>query len=327
MYYPQFPQKGDLLGIAAPSAGVGHKLESFEQSIDMLHANGYRTLETEHVRVNDSRGGSAKERGQELTSLFLNPEVKAVLSAAGGDFLFETLPYIDWNAIKKHPKWMAGASDPTSILFTLTVRYDIATIYGFNAGSFDETPLPSYLKASLNILKGKLPVQRTSKLHSSKPSFADDYAGPDTPTVWEANVPSVETSGRCIGGCIDVLKDFIGTPYDTVSSFIRRYKEDGLIWYFDNFSMSAENFYRTLLQMKYAGWFKTTNAVLVGRVLFPSSETGMSYEEALQRALLDLPVIYNADIGHTVPSFTMINGAMMELKYRKGKGSVQFNLK
>lgn len=327
MYFPVFPEKGDLLGVCAPSAGVGHKLELFDQSVKALESQGYRIKETAHVRVEDARGGTAEERANELVSLFDDPDIKAVLSAAGGDFLYEILPFINWNRIKRNPKWMAGASDPTSILFTLTTKYDIASLYGFNAGSFDETPLSPCLKDALNILKGKLPIQKTSRLYASKPSFADDYVGPDTPTQWHSNKKDIHTTGRCIGGCMDVLKDLIGTPFDNVKSFVRRYKEDGIIWYFDNFSLSAENFYRTLLQMKYAGWFEYARAVIIGRVLFPSSETGMTYEEAILRAMDDLPVISEADIGHTVPSFTMINGAVMELSYRNGKGKIKFTLR
>lgn len=327
MFYPEFPKKGDLLGVSAPSAGVGQKLELFEASLDVLKKQGYRIRETEHVRVDDARGGTAEERGKELTSLFLDPEVKAVLSAAGGDFLLETLPYISWNTLKNHPKWMAGASDPTSILFTLTAKYDIASLYGFNAGSFDEDPLPYHLRDALKILKGTPITQKTSAMHASKPTFAEDYAGFDTPTEWKSNQKKIEASGRCIGGCIDVLKDIIGTPYDSVSSFVKKYKEDGQIWFFDNFSMSAENFYRTLLQMRYAGWFKHTNAVVVGRVLFPSSETGMSYEEAVNLALGDYPVINEADVGHTSPSFTLILGSVVSLSYKNGKGRIRFELK
>lgn len=87
------------------------------------------------------------------------------------------------------------------------------------------------------------------------------------------------------------------------------------------------NFYRTLLQMKYAGWFDHAKAILIGRVLFPSSETGMRYEEAISLALKDLPYIYDMDIGHTVPSFTMINGAILSVAYKKGKGTLTFDLK
>ena len=324
MIYPKFLKKGDLIGIAAPSAGVGHKLDQYNTSLEVLKQEGFRILETAHVRVDDPRGGSAEERGDELSSLFENPEVNAVFCAAGGDFLSEILPYVRWKSLKRRPIWLAGSSDPTSLLFTYTVKYDVATLYGFNAGSFDEIPVPDYQQNSLRIIKGRKTVQRTSEMFASKPGFADDYAGFDTPTEWKANRTAIKASGRCIGGCIDVLKDLIGTPYECVSSFIRRYHEDQLIWYFDNFSMSAENFYRTLLQMRYAGWFAGTSAVLIGRVLFPSSETGMSYEEAIERALPDIPVIFDADVGHTNPSFTMINGALMDLSYRNGNGKITF---
>ena len=326
MYYPEFPRKHDVLGISAPSQGVGHKIESFDASLDTLRRQGFKILETAHVRVDDPRGGTAEERGRELTSLFADPEVRAILAAAGGDFLFEILPYVNWNTVKKNPKWLCGASDPTSLLYICTVKYDIASLYGFNAGSFDEDPLSKYDRTALSFLKGKLPVQKTSRLYASKPGFADDYEGPDTPTEWRSNRESITARGRCIGGCIDVLKDLIGTEYDRTRQFVKKYRDDGIIWYFDNFSLSAEVFYRTLLQMKYAGWFDHAKAFLIGRVLFPSSETGMSYEEAMRLALGDVPYIYEADIGHTVPSFTMINGAMLSVSYRKGKGTVSFSL-
>ena len=89
--------------------------------------------------------------------------------------------------------------------------------------------------------------------------------------------------------------------------------------------MSAENFYRTLLQMKYAGYFKYTKAIIVGRVCFESNETGMTYIEALDK--LNIPYVMNADIGHVAPKMTMINGALMTLKTKGTQGTIEFELK
>ena len=130
-----------------------------------------------------------------------------------------------------------------------------------------------------------------------------------------------------IGGCIDSLKDIIGTKFDTTHTFIEKYKDDGFIWYFDNFALSAENLYRTLLQMQFAGWFENTKAIIIGRTLLPSSETGMEYEEAIHRAFQTIPVLYNADIGHTNPSMTMINGAILHLQYTNTSASLKFECK
>ncbi len=327
MIYPEFIRQGQTIGICAPSQGVGHKLEDFDKSLATLHSLGYKTKETASVRLHDSRGGDAKTRGEELNSLFRDPEVQMIMCAAGGDFLFEMIPYADFALIQKNPKWLMGASDPTGLLFPLTSKYDVATLYGANAGSYDIEPLPQYLKNNLELIKGSLIVQNSFEKYMKLPTFMAEKIEFDTPVRWEAAVDHLDVSGRCIGGCIDVLKDVIGTRFDGGADFAQRYADDGIIWYFDDFSLGAEIFYRTLLQMRYAGWFENTKAVIVGRVLFESSDTGMTYAEAIDRAFDDIPVLYNADIGHTVPSMTMINGALLHLQYADHKAALQFELK
>lgn len=324
MIYPNFLKQGATIGICAPSAGVGRKIDSFDLSIETLKKQGYFIKETEHVRINDPRGGTAKQRGDELNQLFLDKDVDFVMCAAGGDFLNEMLPYISFSTLKKHPKFIMGASDPTSILYPYTTICDVATIYGCNAGSYDLRPLPKYLKNNLQILQGNLIEQKSfSRYQSEKPWEVDGYL-PKTKVNYQATVHTLDVTGRCIGGCIDGLKDIIGTKFDGTKQFIQKYKEDGFIWYFDNFALSAEGLYRTLIQMKYAGWFEYTKAIIVGRTLIESSETGMTYKEALQNITENIPLIYQADIGHTSPSMTMINGAILHLTYKNHKASFQF---
>lgn len=347
MKYPEFLKKGDLIGVCAPSAGVGRKLESFDRSLRTLRAEGYRIRETGSVRLDSERGGSAQVRGDELNALFADPEVKMVMAASGGDFLDEMLPYADFEQMKRNPKWLMGASDPTGLLFPYTTICDVATLYGCNAGSYD---LPDgsdtqcapgadesrYLQDNLRFLKGENPVQETSEKHLGCAPFLAEKIQFDTPTIWKSNIGAVHTTGRCIGGCIDVLKDLIGTPCDGASLFVNRYGEkDGIIWYFDNFALSAEMLYRTFLQMKYAGWFRCTKVVLLGRTLFEKSESGMTYDEAVERAFggagqeklpgqPQIPVIWEMDIGHTIPHMTMINGAILRLDYEGGRGTLAF---
>ena len=336
MIYPRFLQDNSTVGICAPSAGVGHKIDSFDQSLKVLKQQGWKTWETEHVRVDDLRGGTASQRAQELTALFLHPAVDAVFAAAGGDFLSEILPHLDWEMLREHPKFFCGASDPTGILYPLTTICDIATVYGVNAGSFDttvlsasgEAVLPDYLENALRILKGEDVVQESSRLHLGvAPFLAPD--GPlvfDTPTVCASDTEELHVTGRCIGGCIDVLKDLVGTCYDRTSDFISRYREDGFIWYFDNFALSSAALYRTLLQLRYAGWLSPehTRAVLVGRTCFETEEAEMTYDDAIRMAFPDIPVIRNLDIGHTDPHFTMVNGAMADLDWINGRAKIRF---
>ena len=325
MIYPSILKKGNTIGIAAPSAGVGEKLEDFDNSLHVLHEEGFKTKETKSVRTPLTRSADAKTRGEELTSLFLDEEVDMVMAAAGGDFLNEMIPYTDFETMKQHPKWMMGASDPTGVLYPYTTIYDVATMYGMNAGSFDMGTQWDYIRNALNFIQGNF-KEESFPMCMTKAKFMVETPAYDTPDIWHSPVNDIDVSGRCIGGCIDVLKDLIGTPYDGTKDFVKRYAQDGQIFYFDNFSMSAENFYRTLTQFRYAGWFDHTKAVIIGRVCFPSSETGMTYEEAAARALAGIPWVCKADVGHTIPCMIMINGAMLNFQYHKGKATLSFHL-
>ena len=129
-------KKKDTIGICAPSAGVGKKIPSYEKSLQQLQQH-FSIIETKSVRVNNLRSNTAEIRAKELHEVFENKDVQLVLCASGGDFLFEILPYVDFDKLTKNPKWLMGYSDPTSLLYTLTTKYDIATLYGCNGGSYD----------------------------------------------------------------------------------------------------------------------------------------------------------------------------------------------
>ena len=136
MIYPEFAKCGDLLGVGAPSKGVGDKLSDFDRSINVLKSEGYRIKETASVRNCGIVSADAKTRADEMMSLILDDSVKSILCATGGDFMMEILPHVDFDAIAKHPKWIQGYSDVTNILYPVTTLLDIATVYGCNAGGY-----------------------------------------------------------------------------------------------------------------------------------------------------------------------------------------------
>lgn len=69
-----------------------------------------------------------------------------------------------------------------------------------------------------------------------------------------------------------------------------------------------------------------TRAVLIGRTLFENVESEMTYDEAVRRAFPDIPVIWEMDIGHTVPHFSMINGAMLNVNWNGRIAELKFEL-
>ena len=336
MIYPEFPKKGDVIGICAPSAGIGGKADSFAMSLEVLESAGYETYTTDSVWNDELPSASAPTRGREFNELFADDDIAMVMSASGGDYNIEMLPYIDQDIVRNHPKWFAGYSDPTNIQMLLTTVLDIATIYGVNAGAWDWRPLHEFQHSALSVIAGDIPVQHSYEYWAG--GF-DEETGSyiiDTPVEWTAlynddgefrEIDTLDVTGRLIGGCIDVIDWVIGTPYEDLAGFCERYADDGLIWYFDNFELTPMNLFYTMTKMKFMGLFDNAKAVIFGRVCFPGEATDIDYLEQLERVLTDVPVIWGADIGHTKPSMTIVNGAIGHLVFEEGYAELEMQLR
>ena len=138
------------------------------------------------------------------------------------------------------------------------------------------------------------------------------------------NQKEANCEGRLIEGNLDVICKLIGTLFDLVKKYKNDYKEDGLIWYFESCEMNSTDIYRTLWQMKMNGWFENCNGILYGRVDGYRDVDDFRLTDALEYALSDLevPVIYEVDLGHLPPQLTFINGAYADILVRNGEGKI-----
>ena len=320
MIIPEYLKDNDLVGVTACSCGVLYKLEKYEQSIvNFKKYTNLKIIETDNVRTDGLVSSDIETRVREFESLVSNSEVKMINIASGGDFLIEMLPYLNYDLLKTNVKWVGGSSDPTSLLYTITTKLDISTMYtpcnmsGYNSANLHKSYL-DYFK----IIKGDLVKQVKSDYYESDDDVFDQV------NEWNSFEKQVDEQGVIIGGCIESLKDLIGTSLDYTKEFVERYKNEGIIWYFDVFSMSGDDLYRTLWQFKNAGWFEYTKLIVIGKVRYPSEYSGLSYEEAIERALSGYNVIYKFDIGHVKPSMTIINGLKVRIKYDGNKGSLEY---
>lgn len=313
MIYPKKLEKNDVIEIISPSDGVKkEKIKKYEKALYNLTNFGFKVIEDKYVRNSDNGvSSSAINRSKELNKTIKNKNVKALIACSGGDYLIQILDFINFNVIKNNIKWIQGKSDITPLLFYITTKFDIATIYSFNAKTFGEDNLPeSMINNNIDILKGKLPKQIEYGFK------IDDEI---VKKSWECITEEDNFKGRIIGGCLDTLKDIIGTKYDCVKKFIKKYNSDGIIWYFDIFEMTNENILRTMWQLKKAGWFNECTGILFGRLQNEITYTGISLKDAINYNLNDLniPILINTDIGHTDPVFTIVNGSIVKITKNK----------
>ena len=337
MIYPKFINKNDIIGITAPSDGITkpEKLYRLDNAIKKLNEQGFQIKETPNVRKSiKGKSTNSKVQARELLDLYQDTSISTIISAGGGEFLCEILPYIDFNIIKQNPKWLQGYSDPTSLLYIITTMLGIATIYGDNIGSFGMNPWHQSLYNNLEILQGNLIKQQNFDKYEQE--YQDYITGDEPynltePIIWKNlnNIKEIKVKGRIIGGCIDCLNDLFGTRFDYTKDFIEKYKHDGIIWYFDNCEFSSEQLIRTLYKFKDNGWFNHTRCIIFGRSATETSNYEISFEDAIKHVLdeLDIPIITGVDIGHVPPRMTIINGSIATITSKDGKGSISFELR
>ena len=327
MIYPKFLNSDSCIGVSAVSMGVLDKKDSYIKSRINIEKY-FKVVEDNNVMKSGVASNSGYNRAMEFNILISDDNIDMILCASGGEILIDMLPYIDTTNIINNPKWVEGYSDPSSLLYLITCKCDIATIYGTNAGSFDMDVLYPSLKYNIDLLKGIIKIQNSYSKYESFDSDRDVSGSYNLNhnVKWISNKNDINISGRLIGGCIDALNDIVGSYFDYTDEFIKKYYDDGFIWYFDIYSMSSIQLYRTLFHMKYTSWFKNCKCFIFGRVLIENNEF-ISYKDAIEMALGDIPYIMDADIGHTKPSMTLINGSYATIKYKDNKGSIEMTLK
>ena len=337
MKYPKFINENKCIGIPTPSAGAG----TIEKQRKMLNAKknlenlGYKLIVSENLlKCEKGRSSTALIRAKEINEMFENKNIDMILCATGGDFLIEILPYVNFNLLKDNPKFVAGFSDPTGLLYPITTKFDIATIYGHNFSSFGMEKFHKSETDFLEIIKGNLIRQANYELYEN--DYQEKITGLEfyhlTEKVYWKTIDDkpVTLKGRIIGGCLDIISELAGTKYDGINNFNEKYQNDGIIWYFDNCELSKEETIRTLWKLNELGYFKYTKCIIFGRFGVDTTCYNYTVKTTIEDSVLNqlnIPIIYDADISHKSPCQTIINGAIAEINVEKGKGNISFELK
>ena len=336
MRYPNLKPKATI-GVTAPSSGVYEGLYFLvEQSRERLESRGYRLQIGETVWTQEkAKSAPAARRAAEFMQMMEDDTIDIIIPPWGGELLIEILDQIDFG--KFQLKWIFGFSDISVLLLATTLKTGIATAQGanlvdFRGEYFDKTT--GMWEPVLQTLAGAAVTQYSS----AKYQKTWNYVNP-TPwvfnltqtTEWKA-IPNrdVHIKGRLLGGCLDAIRHLVGTPYGDVSTFRKQYtKGEGIIWHFECYNLSPTSLRRTLVQMKYAGWFEDCTGILFGRnadgsaMNTPVDDYHIKDVYTELAAELQIPVVYDIDCGHVPPQMTLINGAVAEVSVKDGKGIIK----
>lgn len=328
MIYPNLLKENDVISCVGVSDGVSDELDKkrFFNGKKKLENLGYKVEFGKNVFETDKwfRSLDGKTRADLFNDLFKREDVSVIVAAKGGNFECEMLEYVDFERIAKNPKWFQGYSDNTCLVHAITTMCDIASIYGSNFGEFGMEKWHRSVAENIDILtKNENKTEFFDKYQKDLAERTDGLEGYNLDTDSKLKLDNMSLkkgrdakfSGRLLGGCLDVLAFLQGTRYDNTLEYINKYKNDGIVWYLESFETSGESLMMTLWKLKEIGWFKYTKGIIFGRELFYRDFLDVSYEDAAMEILgnLDIPIIFNGDVGHVGPRIPMVNGAMADI--------------
>ncbi|NGZ75372.1 S66 family peptidase [Saccharibacillus alkalitolerans] len=343
--YP-FLKEGTTIGVTAPSSGLEPELhDMLRQAIRRMEEEGFYvsggdTIWTQHK----AKSAPAPLRAEELNRMLQDENIGLVLPPWGGELLIEVLEHIEYDRIGE--KWILGYSDISLLLLAVTLRTGLATAHGTNlidlrSGTPDETT--AKWREALTTPPGGVIEQHASALHQVKwkhqldeaerEGLGEDVFNLTEPTIWRSvSGGDVGMKGRLLGGCVDVIRHLIGTPYGDVRAFREAHiPGEPVLWFLENCELNTADLRRSLVQMKLAGWFENCSGLMFGRSPANTPVGGYTAEDVYRDMAeeLGVPVLHDIDCGHMPPQLTLINGAMAEVEFseEQGTGTVRQTLK
>ncbi len=332
--FPAPLRPGDLIGVTAPSSGVGRRERArLDFCVQDLRERGYR------VRLGDCLGegdgvvsAPARARADELTALLTDPEVRAVVPPWGGELAIDLLHLLDVDALAADPTWLVGYSDTSTLTSALTVATGLATLH---APGLMDTPFaaPPPLLHWLDLAGAPSgAVLRQGAAAFSQRAWPDFHAGPgvrtwrlDEPAAWkrlDSDVPFT-ASGRLLGGCVETVCHLTGSRFGDVPRFVQDHAPEGVVVHLEVAESGALDVCRMLHGLRLAGWFDAATCVLLGRTAAPASGS-FTQLDAVRSALgsLEVPVLLDVDLGHVPPQLSLVDGALAAVAWEPGGGSV-----
>lgn len=129
---PERLKKGDTIGLIAPSSAIEKDdLEVINKSILLMESAGFSVKFAKNAFSNTlGYGATAREKAEDINSMFKDKEIKAIFCIAGGFNSNTTFDYLDYDMIKYNPKIICGFSDSTSILNNIYAKTGLITFHG-----------------------------------------------------------------------------------------------------------------------------------------------------------------------------------------------------
>lgn len=306
-------KNGDMIRVIAPARSRAMVAEHDHSALirARFEQMNLRLSFGSHVDERDSFDSSSVEsRVSDLHAAFADPEVAGILTVIGGFNSNELLPHLDWDLIAANPKILCGYSDITALQNAILAHTGLVTYSGPHWSSFGmrdhfEQTQRWFMAALMD--GAPLDLEPSGSWTDDEWFLDQDNRNPMPGEGWWALQPGT-ASGRIVGGNLCTLNLLQGTAHMPAL-------DGALLFVEDDFESHPATFARDLTSLLQVPGASTITGLVIGRFQRASGMTQELLRQIVQTqpALRGLPVLANADFGHTQPQITLPIGGWAEL--------------
>lgn len=226
---------------------------------------------------------SSESKIKEFNLLVKNPFIKMLLSERGGYGSIKLLKGIDYAAIKKSPKVIAGFSDLTAILNAVYERTGVVTFHSpmiLNLADATKFTAKSFINAVTGFGEKNL------------------FAGANVCVM-----KSGSAEGILKGGNLITIASLMGTPWEI--------NFDNSILFLEDVDEKLYSVDRWLTNLIISGKMRKIKGLILGD--FRGSKNEDVFRIVKESIGLNFPVVYTPNIGHVKNKITLPVGARVRL--------------
>ena len=287
--------KGDAVALVAP-CGIPEEADvrAFAASLEQA---GFRVDLDSAIPGRRHRylAGTDDERTAELNRAIRDPAIRGIFVVRGGYGLTRILDRLDYDALRRDPKVVAGYSDVTALHLAIARKARVITFH---------TPMANAVRAA-----GRDPTFADRSFRDML--FLEPTAARRTiPLATGSKVTTVTSGrreGRLVGGNLSLICTTLGTPYAIDA--------DGAVLFIEDVNELPYRVDRMMSHLRLAGVLDKVAGIVVGQ--FTCNDVD---EQAVQREVvleycrpLGCPVVANFPCGHVADNATLPLGARVAL--------------
>lgn len=320
-------RKKDSIMVIAPSRSLSIiSEENINQAKKTIEKMGYNVLIAKNAYKNNEtyNCASIEDRIDDLHMAFKDKNINCILTAIGGYNSNQILNYIDYDLIRNNPKIICGFSDITALLNAIYAKTGLITYYGPHFSTF-------------GMKKGLEYTQKNFIKCLTNEQFNINCAEEYSDDAWYLNqndrkfisndgikvINYGKASGTILGGNLDTFNLLIGTDYMP--------KDEKIILFIEDDALSGEHFIndfdRDLESLLQTNMLKKIKGIVVGRAQLACEMNDKKWIELFsnKKQLKNVPIVFNADFGHTTPIFTFPIGGTCEMNINKNEISIKIS--